>query len=130
MSELYLTLRRRLDEVNSWIEIGVDTMRTARNAKGLSYEAMGRLLNVSSKTYERHEKAGRLPRQLVEKFATILDLEIDTPTPVRITVPADPSLSSDVRELRVQIERLVDRLDRQAEAQERGGKTQETVEAP
>jgi DNA-binding XRE family transcriptional regulator len=61
MSDMYLVLRRRLDDVarqHDWVPIGTETMRDARKHLGLSYEAVGRALSVASKTYERWEKAG------------------------------------------------------------------------
>lgn len=130
MSDLYLILRHRLDQVKDWVEIGTETMRTPRDAKGLSYEAMGRLLNVSAKTYERHEKAGRLPRQLVMKFATIVDLEIDEPTRVKLTLPDDPGLAVEVHALRVQLERLIDRLDHQSASRGSAGTEPMPAEGP
>jgi DNA-binding transcriptional regulator YiaG len=56
MSDLYLVLRSRLAAVAEWVYIPTDVLREARERKGLSYETMGRVLNVSSKTYERYEK--------------------------------------------------------------------------
>jgi len=53
MSDLYLVLRRRLEAVTEWVEIDTATLRSARKALGLSYEAMGRALNVAAKTWER-----------------------------------------------------------------------------
>lgn len=91
MSDLYLVLRSRLDIVRGeWIEVPSEVMRSARVARGLSYEAMGRLLHVSGKTYERHEKDGRIPRGQVERYADVLGLEIERPTfSGTITVPPD-----------------------------------------
>jgi len=39
--------------VTEWVEIDTATLRSARKALGLSYEAMGRALNVAAKTWER-----------------------------------------------------------------------------
>lgn len=118
MSDLYLVLRHRLSDVNDWVDLGTTTLLTARKRQGLSYEAMGRQLNVASKTYERYEKRGRIPRQMLVKVADILDLEIDQPTRERITLPAEPGLAEEVRALRTQLERLIERLDPQDAARE------------
>lgn len=77
MSELYLTLRRRLEVVTDWVEIGEDVMRQARHSKGLSMEAVSRMVHVSSKTYDRWEKRGAVPRQHVELVASALELGIE-----------------------------------------------------
>src|SRR3954452_18719869 len=96
MSDLYLVLRRRLDDVTDWVELGTPTLKNARKAQGLSYEAMGRKLSVAAKTYERYEKAGRVPRHLLPRIAEILDLEIDWPKRGTITVDEPPE-SDDAR---------------------------------
>lgn len=79
MSELYLVLRRRLESVRRWVQVPTDVLRDARKTQGLSYEATGRLLNISSKTYERYEKQGRLPLELVDAIADVLGLTIERP---------------------------------------------------
>src|ERR1051326_9036836 len=86
MSELYLVLRRRLEEVTDWVTLETATLKTARKALGLSYEAMGRKLNVAAKTWERWEKVGRIPRWELARVADILELEIERPTRQRIEV--------------------------------------------
>lgn len=110
MSDLYLVLRHRLSEAvqgHDWIEIDTHVLRDARKAKGLSYEAMGRILNVASKTYERWEKAGRVPRQDVHRVAAALNLEIDAPPDQgRIELPRDDELAKQVGELRDQMDRI------------------------
>src|SRR3954469_15042088 len=89
MSDLYLVLRHRLDDVRpDWVLIESAVMRRAREQRGLSYEAMGRLLNVASKTYERYEKAGRVPKPILPRLAEVLDLEIDQPARERVRVTA------------------------------------------
>lgn len=90
MSDLYLVLRSRLDVVKDWVELGTQTMRDAREAQGLSYEAVARQIPVASKTYERWEKRGAVPRPFVVKVAGILDLEVEIPERVKITIPAEP----------------------------------------
>lgn len=94
MSDLYLILRHRLTDTvagrTDWVEIETEVLRRARMSAGLSYEAMGRKLNVASKTWERWEKDGRIPRRDLPRVAKILELEIDWPrTPIRIEVPED-----------------------------------------
>src|SRR5690348_2408612 len=79
MSDLYLVLRRRLDSVPEWVYLPTSDLKAARDRAGLSYEGLARQLPVSSKTWERYEKAGRVPRHLVPKVARILGLEIETP---------------------------------------------------
>jgi transcriptional regulator with XRE-family HTH domain len=86
MSDLYLVLRSRLDTVTNWVTLGTDVMKRARKAKGLSYEGVARQTNVSSKTYERYEKAGRVPEHMVEPFADVLGLEIERPGRERVVI--------------------------------------------
>ena len=94
MSDLYLVLRHRLDDITDWVMIDTDVLRTARLRVGLSYEAVARHLHVSSKTYERYEKRGRLPRALVSTVATLFELQIEAglPPPPRV---ADTWTSTD-----------------------------------
>jgi transcriptional regulator with XRE-family HTH domain len=105
MSSLYLVLRRRLEEVLEWVELDTATMNSARRAKGLSYEAVARLLNVSSKTYERYEKAGRVPRWMLPAVAAALDLEIEQAEPRRIRIDDEVDEAE-------QLARLDDRVGR------------------
>lgn len=77
MSTLYLTLRRRIDEVTKWAPLGTDTMRSAREAKGWSYETVARQIHVSSKTYERWEKRGEVPTVALDGVAEALGLEVE-----------------------------------------------------
>lgn len=65
--------------MTSWVVIGTDVMREARRRLGLSYEAVARKLPVSSKTYERWEKRGEVPRSDLERLAEILELQIERP---------------------------------------------------
>jgi transcriptional regulator with XRE-family HTH domain len=86
MSDLYLVLRHRLEEVSTeWVPIPSPILKKARKAKGLSYESLARQIPTSSKTWERYEKAGRVPRSLLPRIADILDLEITEPARQRIT---------------------------------------------
>lgn len=110
MSDLYLVLRHRLEAVAvDWIEIPTPVLKEARKRKGLSYESLARELNVVAKTWERYEKAGRVPRQLVSRVAEALDLEIEQPARQRISV-TDDQLGDEIRELRQTLERLLARL--------------------
>lgn len=104
---MYLVLKSRLESVANWQYIGSEVLKSARKQRGLSYEAVGRLANVSSKTYERYERDGRVPEHMVDKFAGILGLEIEraVPTPLTVTVGDDEQLPADdvatlLRELR------------------------------
>jgi predicted transcriptional regulator len=89
MSDLYLILRHRLDHVTDWVHIETEVLREARKRRSLSYEGVARHLHVSSKTYERYEKQGRVPRELLPKLAELFELRIEQPaqTPLQITDP-------------------------------------------
>jgi transcriptional regulator with XRE-family HTH domain len=93
MSDLYLTLRRRLNEVAEWVDLGTDVMWDARDAKGLSRAYVARRLHVSEKTYERWEKRGAVPRHTVAAVARVLDLEIEQPTRRTITIADEDEAS-------------------------------------
>lgn len=87
MSELYIVLRNRLAVVKDWVPIGQKRMREARVRKGLSYEAMGRILHISSKTWDRWEKRGAVPVHDLDRVADVLGLEVERyegGTPIRI----------------------------------------------
>lgn len=103
MSDLYLTLHRRLDEVARWTHLDTQTLIDARDAKGLGREAVARQLGTSAKTFERYEKEGRVPTYLVERLAGLLDLNIERVPARTITVEDDPEIS-DLRALVVRIE--------------------------
>lgn len=97
MSDMYLILRRRLSEVTSekeWVVLGAEVMRDARKARGLSYESIAREIPVASKTYERWEKRGAVPVELVDKVAGLLRLEIERPEFKR-TVTLDSEQDAD-----------------------------------
>lgn len=96
MSDLYLLLRRRLEDVADWTTLGTETMLTARNAKGLSHEAMGRLLHVAGKTYDRWEKRGQVPRHYVMQVADVLDLEIEEPARLRVVAEQQHADDEDI----------------------------------
>lgn len=118
MSDLYLVLRSRLSEVTDWVILGSKTMRAARTSLGLSYETVSRRIHVASKTYERYEKAGRVPRQLLPLIAETLQLEVEEPTRTRVSVPAADvpmvenelaTIRSDLAEVRDMVAHLLQR---------------------
>jgi predicted transcriptional regulator len=120
MSELYLVLRHRLRSVAEWVQLGSKEMRAARRTQGLSLEAVARQLHVSSKTYERYEKQGRVPRHMLGTYAEIVDLEIEEPTRTRVTVDGeahDPDalrqVLAELADVRQSVERLSDLLEEQ-----------------
>jgi len=102
---MYLVLRSRLHAVPEWVYIDTAVLENARKRRGLSYETMARKLPVSSKTWERYEKAGRIPRPLVAKVADALGLEIEEPVQGRITPYLDGGDPAT-------LERLVDQVGR------------------
>src|SRR5215831_11650644 len=79
MSNLVLVLRHRLDDVKDWVIIDGAILESARLRRGLSREAVARQIPCSSKTYERYEKQGRVPRELMPKLMAILEIEIEAP---------------------------------------------------
>ena len=116
MSDIYLVLRNRLDAVTNWVAISTEVLKNSRKTRGLSYEAVGRLAKVSSKTYERYERDGRVPEHMVDTFAEILGLEIDRPvhSPTRVTVEGDvkdqmDALREEVAEVRGMVAELLER---------------------
>ena len=94
---MYLVLRRRLDEVKQWIPLGTDVMKTARGSR--SYETIARLIPVSSKTYERYEKRGAVPREMVDPVARVLGLVIERPefVPVKLRLTEEQREAVDDR---------------------------------
>jgi transcriptional regulator with XRE-family HTH domain len=109
MSDLYLVLRSRLAAVAEWVYIPTHVLR---ERKGLSYEAMGRVLNVSSKTYERYEKAGRVPPALVRPVAVAVDIEIEEPRRIRVVGTVDEPAAGQLLRRFDEIEAKIDGLDR------------------
>jgi predicted transcriptional regulator len=107
MSDLYLILRTRLEEVADWVQLGPEVMREARTRRGLSYESAARLAHISSKTYERREKAGRWPSHDVAQLAEILDLDIDQPARTQVTLDREaPAVELLQRQLEADADRL------------------------
>lgn len=107
MSDLYLVLRSRLEAVPEWVFIDTAVLRAGRERKGLSYEAMGRELHVSSKTWERHEKQGRVPRPLVPAVAATLDLEIEEPVRQRVVVEPGRSIEERLTTIEAKVDELL-----------------------
>jgi ribosome-binding protein aMBF1 (putative translation factor) len=96
MSDLYLILRSRLSDVAEWVELGEEVMRSARHARGLSMESVARTLHESHKTYERHEKAGRVPKHRVSDYARVLGLEIVEPERQSVSLSADEATLGEI----------------------------------
>lgn len=90
--------------MTQWVEIGTDTLRDARHRLGLSYESAARLVPVSSKTWERWEKRGQVPRPHLYRVAEALGLELEweepEPVPVSAVQSKQDRLSAIERELR------------------------------
>lgn len=116
MSELFLVLRRRLDEVAKWVAIDTTTLKNAREAKGLSYEAVARNLGISAKTWERYEKDGRVPRWQVRDIADLLELEVAESPPPQVDVPSEADddrisrLETRVEDMDAKVDRLLEIL--------------------
>lgn len=130
MSDLVLVLRSRLDEVTQWVNIGTEPMRDARKARGLSMESVSRLLHVSSKTYERWEKRGAVPRHEVLQVATALGLEIEEPArqpvsglPEDVVLAALASVAARLDRIEVQLDELQSRPSVRRVAGSRRGAT-------
>jgi len=86
-------------------------LESARLRLGLSREAVARQIPVASKTIERYEKQGRVPRELMPKLMEILEIELETPTLAPLKVGGQPTDRWDeVIERLERIERLL--LDR------------------
>lgn len=109
MSSLYLVSRHRLDDVTDWVPLGTAVMFKARTRKGLSYESAARLIPCASKTYERWEKRGEVPRPALPAVAAALGLEIEEDEPQRVTVAAP---ATDLVGLHRQLAAEVDRFAR------------------
>jgi transcriptional regulator with XRE-family HTH domain len=130
MSDIYLVLRHRLEELTNWVTLGAEVMKGARNALGLSYEAVARQVPISAKTYERWEKRGAVPAPSVDRIAEILRLEIERPKRTSVTVENDEeSLDEIRRELSVEVARLR-KLNDQAEARLTGPAKPRRVRKP
>jgi transcriptional regulator with XRE-family HTH domain len=128
MSDLYLVLRSRLDSVPEWVYIDTHVLLAARNARGLSYESTARELHISSKTWERYEKAGRIPRPLVPRVAELLELEIEESPARRVVIEGEAVPVEVVQELQERILGKLDELEAILERVERGSVTREELE--
>ena len=107
MSDLYIVLRNRLATVAEWVAIEPAILRAARERRGLSYETMAREIHVSAKTWERYEKAGRVPRHALRAIAAVLELEIEEPALARVIIAgSDEERSAIVDRLAVIEEQL------------------------
>lgn len=93
-----------------WVELGTDVMREARKRKGLSYEGAARQINSSAKTYERYEKSGKVPAQMVESVARTLGLEVEASAPVRVFT--EEAEAADAARLVLEVAEVNDRLRR------------------
>lgn len=109
MSDMYLVLRRRLETVaTQWVTIESAVLREARTRKGLSYESLARQIPVAAKTYERWEKAGRIPFWHVDKVAELLELEIERPSFDPPLVKVEGAIAEDRDELLAQVAELAE----------------------
>lgn len=109
MSDLYLVLRHRLEDVTDWVPLGEDVMRTAMKSQGLSSnERAARAIPVSTKTWERWLKRGAVPRQWLQRVAKVLALEIEE------TAPVGPVIldRDDVEEVLDRLESIAEKLER------------------
>src|SRR5580765_8351166 len=109
MSDLYLILRHRLEAMTDWYMVETAMLREARKRLGLSYETVARQLHVASKTYERYEKRGRVPRALLPALAEILELQVETavPQPLRLTTWEGDDLGAEIIARLERIEQLL-----------------------
>lgn len=91
MSDLYLVLRSRLDDVSSWVSLGVDVIRDAQHRVGLSDERLARQIPVSTRTWIRWRDRGQVPTHSLERVAALLDLQVERSERPRVTVEEVPS---------------------------------------
>lgn len=102
-----------------WVLIDTEVLRSARDSRGLSYETMARQLHVSSKTWERYEKAGRVPRPLLAQVADILDLEIEEPAPRKVVIESAEVRIEAIDELKRYLDERLDELAQSVQAIDR-----------
>lgn len=122
-------LTRNLLTMSEWVYVDRATLEAARRERGLSYETMARQIPVSSKSWERYEKAGRIPRGMIERVAEILELEIELPAPthrrVEVREPVSPEeILREVRELRAVADRMAEFVDTYQAERRRGAPAQ------
>jgi hypothetical protein len=91
MSDMYLVLRSRLDDVQSWVNLGRDVMREAQQHTGLSDERVARQIPVSTRTWIRWRDRGQVPAAALDKVAIVLGLEVERPEPRRVRVEEEES---------------------------------------
>jgi transcriptional regulator with XRE-family HTH domain len=99
--------------VKGWLPIGEETMISARKARGLSREALGSLIHVTSKTVERWELRGAVPRADLENYAQAVGLDIETPEPVKIKLPPiDDAQTARIEARLAEVSAKLDELER------------------
>ncbi len=89
MSDMYLVLRSRLEDVQSWTNLGVEAIRDAQRASGLSDERLARQIPVSTRTWIRWRERGQVPSHALDKVAAVLGLEVERQGPTRVQVQDD-----------------------------------------
>ena len=78
-------------QTKAWHTIPTEVLRAARKQRGWSYETCAGKLGMSSKTWERYEKAGRVPKDIVGTVIAVLGLDIETPAYAKLhLILADP----------------------------------------
>ncbi len=86
MSDMYLVLRSRLEDVQSWIDLGVDVIRDAQKRTGLSDERLARQVPISTRTWIRWRERGQVPTHSLERIAELLQLEVERSQRPRVIV--------------------------------------------
>lgn len=91
MSATYLELTTRIPVVAAQTEIGSARLQEAQEATGLSNESIARQIPVSTKTWERWKKMGRVPTASLPAVAKALNLTIVRPVldPLEVEVLGD-----------------------------------------
>jgi transcriptional regulator with XRE-family HTH domain len=69
-----------------WINMPEGVMRKARLRRGLSVTDVAKSLGVSLKTYDRWERADRIPGNMVTAVAGVLNLDIELPEKARVVL--------------------------------------------
>jgi hypothetical protein len=115
MSDLYLVLRERIEEVSSWHHLGKEVLREAQQALGLSDEKLAREIPVSTRTWIRWKDRGAVPAQSLDRVAAVLGLEIERRRPPAIEVlegdgEEESALEEQVRELAARQSEVIEAL--------------------
>ena len=76
--------------MKGWVRIPTEDLRAARSRLGLSYDNVARHLNLTTKTYTRWEKTGRINTQYLDRLSEILELKIDRPEAIHVTIAEPP----------------------------------------